>query len=824
MKNTIHLFTALLIILIFLLSHPAQSQNLAEINKIVASNRISSAKFGHSVAISGDYMVVGAAEKGFAYIFKKDNTNNWVQIKVIAKASINFGVSVAISGDYIVVGAKHAKNGSITFVGAAFVFKKDIGGTDNWGEIKQIVASDREYNDLFGASVAISGDYIVVGAPWEDPLAANGSYQSDAGSAYVFKKDQGGTDNWGQVKKIGSSILIGNANFGESVAISGDYIAVGLPNNNIYKESFVFKKDQGGTDNWGVIKQIVQSDGATNDNFGCSVAMSGDYMVVGAKSAKDGSITGVGSAYIFKKDQGGTDNWGQVKKIVASDRAQNDLFGVSVAISGDYIVVGAYYEDQDASGYDTMSKAGSAYVFKKDQDSTDNWGQLQKIVASDRAASDYFGNSVAISGDYIVVGAYFEDQDASGYNTISAAGSAYVFEFVFPVITGPNSNTGPSSSISIYENTATVHTFSADQTVSWSLGSANDEALLSINSNGNLVFTSAPDYETPLSKSNSNTYIVAVIATDQYNTSATQTLTITVLDFPNTNFGSFDSITKYYFSGSSTIIAPTTNNSNQIIYTSDNAAIATVSGSVITFTGVGTANITATQAADANHEGNAVSSVLTVLGRVTKYGGLASTDMNYVDANGKVGGAFGIDQYGRRINISYVNYGLSSSTAGLYKTTYTGYFNDDVSFFATATAQTFGANPSTSVQTTAISEPISDDGSNFSCQWLGYFKPTTTETYTFYTSSDDASYAWIGSNAQSGFTTANAIVQNGGTHATIEKYGTIALTAGVYYPIRIQFGENGGGDVLSFSFSTPTISKTSNVTGLVFCKTATNGF
>ena len=441
-------------------------------------------------------MVVGAAEKGYAYIFKKDNTNNWVQIKVIAKASINFGVSVAISGDYIVVGAKHAKNGSITFVGAAFVFKKDIGGTDNWGEIKQIVASDREYNDLFGASVAISGDYIVVGAPWEDPLKANGSYQSDAGSAYVFKKDQGGTDNWGQIKKI---------------------------------------------------------------------------------------------------------------------------------------------------------------------------------VASDRAVLDYFGYSVAISGDYIVVGASGEDHDASGGNILTDAGSAYVFEFVPPVITGPNSNTGPSSSISIYENTATVHTFSADQTVSWSLGSANDEALLSINSNGNLVFTSAPDYETPLSKSNSNTYIVAVIATDQYNTSATQTLTITVLDFPNTNFGSFDSITKYYFSGSSTIIAPTTNNSNQIIYTSDNAAIATVSGSVITFTGVGTANITATQAADANHEGNAVSSVLTVLGRVTKYGGLASTDMNYVYANGKVGGAFGIDQYGRRINISYVNYGLSSSTAGLYKTTYTGY-------------------------------------------------------------------------------------------------------------------------------------------------------
>jgi hypothetical protein len=163
-------------------------------------------------------------------------------------------------------------------------------------------------------------------------------------------------------------------------------------------------------------------------------------------------------------------------------------------------------------------------------------------------------------------------------------------------------------------------------------------------------------------------------------------------------------------------------------------------------------------------------------------------------------------------------------TAGLYKTTYTGYFADSVSFFATATPTTFGTNPATSVQTTAISEASSDDGSNFSCQWLGYFKPTTTETYTFYTSSDDASYMWIGTNAQTGFTTANATVNNGGAHGPTERSGSIALTAGVYYPIRIQFGEAGGGDVMTFNYSTPTITKTTNVTDLVFYNTSTNGF
>jgi len=167
---------------------------------------------------------------------------------------------------------------------------------------------------------------------------------------------------------------------------------------------------------------------------------------------------------------------------------------------------------------------------------------------------------------------------------------------------------------------------------------------------------------------------------------------------------------------------------------------------------------------------------------------------------------------------------LTNYSAGLYKTTYAGYHNETPSFFATATPTTYGTNPATSVQTTAISEPSSDDGSNFSVQWLGYFKPTTTETYTLYIASDDGSYLWIGANALSGFTTANANINNGGAHGNTEQNTTVSLTAGTYYPIRMQFGEIGGGDVFSFNYSTPTITKTTNVTGLVFYNPTTNGF
>ena len=164
--------------------------------------------------------------------------------------------------------------------------------------------------------------------------------------------------------------------------------------------------------------------------------------------------------------------------------------------------------------------------------------------------------------------------------------------------------------------------------------------------------------------------------------------------------------------------------------------------------------------------------------------------------------------------------------AGLFRTTYAGYFNDDVNFFASG-------GTSTSVQTTDIFEQSnSDDGEGsildefnyFSMQWLGYFKPTTTETHTFWLNSDDASYMWIGSTAVTGFTTVNALINNGGPHGAQEVGNIIALTAGQYYPVRIQFGELEGNDFLEFNYGTPTIAKTTNVTGLVFYNSNTNGF
>ena len=169
------------------------------------------------------------------------------------------------------------------------------------------------------------------------------------------------------------------------------------------------------------------------------------------------------------------------------------------------------------------------------------------------------------------------------------------------------------------------------------------------------------------------------------------------------------------------------------------------------------------------------------------------------------------------ITVNDTSLTASGDTAGLYRTTYTGYFADDPAFFATATVSSAAVNLS----------PIGDGDPGFepfSVQLLGYFKPTTTETHTFFLTSDDASFMWLGATAVTGFTTANAFINNGGVHGSEEVSASIALTAGVYYPIRIQMGDQSGGDVLVFSYSTPTIVQTATVTGKIFYNSATNGF
>ena len=150
-----------------------------------------------------------------------------------------------------------------------------------------------------------------------------------------------------------------------------------------------------------------------------------------------------------------------------------------------------------------------------------------------------------------------------------------------------------------------------------------------------------------------------------------------------------------------------------------------------------------------------------------------------------------------------------SNQSGLLGKRYVNYYNDVVAFFSTATLHG-------NINLTTQISSFTSSADSYSWMWLGYFLAPTTGTYTFFTSSDDASHLWIGPNALSGYTTGNATVNNGGAHGVVEVSGTTTLTANTYYPIRIMFGEQGGGDLMTVSFAGPSIIKTTNGSGYYY--------
>jgi len=272
----------------------------------------------------------------------------------------------------------------------------------------KLTASDGASNDQFGASVSISGDTIVVGARYDD---------SSRGSAYVFEKPVGGWADMTQTAKLTASDGVSSDQFGHSVAISGDTVVVGARAHDGFKgAAYVFEKPVGGWSDMTQTAKLTASDGEGTGVFGHSVAISGDTVVVGANGDDEPQMNR-GSAYVFEKPVGGWSDMTQTAKLTASDGYLYDELGVSVSISGDTVVVGAHEDD---------GARGSAYVFEKPVAGWSDMTQTAKLTASGRALQDYFGHSVAISGDTVVVGAY--GVDTTNGVTYFNVGRAYVFE------------------------------------------------------------------------------------------------------------------------------------------------------------------------------------------------------------------------------------------------------------------------------------------------------------------------------------------------------------------------------------------------------------
>ncbi len=394
-----------------------------EIKKLVASDGVASDYFGYSISLSGDTVIVGARnhdvggneKQGSAYIFEQNEGGeyNWGEVtKLVASDGASgdeFGRSVSIHGDTVVVSAFIDDIDGNTDQGSAYIFERNAGGVNNWGEVTKLTASDGAPDDIFGLSVSLSNDILAVGAPY---AVISGNIMQ--GSAYIFERNMGGADNWGEVTKLISSDGVAGDYFGYSVSMFNDTLAVGaihaeVGGNADQGSVYVFERNMGGADNWGEVTKIVASDGGNGDSFGYSISIFNDILAVGAERADAFR----GSAYIFDRNTGGADNWGQVSKLTASDGAASDYFGESICISNDTLIVGAYAADIGVN-----IRQGAAYLFERNAGGADNWGQVNKLIASDGAASDYFGRSVCISDETLVVSAYSDD---------FKQGSAYIF-------------------------------------------------------------------------------------------------------------------------------------------------------------------------------------------------------------------------------------------------------------------------------------------------------------------------------------------------------------------------------------------------------------
>nr|WP_315474143.1 FG-GAP repeat protein [uncultured Rhodoferax sp.] len=470
-------------------------------------------EFGASVAISGDTLVIAAYQEdsnqttitngstasadnsastaGAAYVFVRSGSS-WGQQAYLktpnAEADDACGISVAISGDTIVVGANledsnqttitngstASADNSATNAGAAYVFLRS-GST--WSQQAYLKAPNANAHHLFGSSVAISGNTIVVGAHQEasnqititnGTTASTDNSASNAGAAYVFLRS--GTA-WSQQAYLKAPNAEADDHFGTSVAISGDTIVVGATSESSNQTTitngttasadnsatnagaaYVFVR---GGSSWSQQAYLKAPNAEAIDQFGSSLAISGDTIVVGAPNedsnqttitnsstaSTDNLASNAGAAYVFVRSGSA---WSQQAYLKAPNAESGDDFGLSMAISGDTIVVGARLEDSNqttitngssASTDNSAPNAGAAYVFVR---SGNSWSQQAYLKAPNAGASDQFGRSVAISGGTIVVGATGEDSNqttitngstASADNSATTAGAAYIFNF-----------------------------------------------------------------------------------------------------------------------------------------------------------------------------------------------------------------------------------------------------------------------------------------------------------------------------------------------------------------------------------------------------------
>lgn len=380
-------------------------------------------EFGYSVAIDGNTAVVGARNAnpntgggalenaGSAYVYVYDGKTWILQDKLVAKDAApydSFGVSVAISGNFVLVGASGVDIDDEDNAGAAYVFGRS---GDAWEQYDKLVSDDPKKDDTLGTAVALYGDLAVVAADSKDLLPL-----VDAGTVYVYKRS--GSRKWAQQATVVSSTPGVGDYFGSSLALQGNTLVVGSSMLNPYTQGSkgggkveVFTRSGS---SW-IFRTALEPEGLrSGDGYGSAVALYSNWVVAGAPFSDPdlgaGRVTGAGSAYVFK---GSGSSWKEEDMLIPEGGSSFEQFGDALGIYRDTIVVGA--EGAWQAGEDG---AGAVYIFARDGNA---WDYQTRAVADPAYEGDAFGVSVAISRDWFVAGANGRDS-----GRVSQTGEAFL--------------------------------------------------------------------------------------------------------------------------------------------------------------------------------------------------------------------------------------------------------------------------------------------------------------------------------------------------------------------------------------------------------------
>ncbi|MBT3980661.1 MAG: hypothetical protein HOE90_04860 [Bacteriovoracaceae bacterium] len=437
---------------VYIFGYNSYSGTWGEGGKIQPGDIGSGDKFGTSVALSGKRVIAGApyydtanTNAGGAWIYVWDpSSSSWYSELVISggTASELLGSWVDIDGNTAVVAAP----GYNSSTGKVLVYMYDR-SANNWNLDQTLTTDDGIAGDQFGYSVNVDGNMIIVGTPYNDDEGTN------IGKSYVFHRDPA-TGNWEQKFKVYPNSAPLTQNFGHRVSISNGSAIVAAPYSDETTTNtgsiFTMNFNEELVSDWSE-KSFSYGTGASAKHFGQAMDVHNDTAIISAP-ANNGDI---GQAFIQNYDHDGTGSWATDATLYASDGASGDFFGWSVAIHGDWAAVGAPNTDQSGSN------SGAVYTFKFDP-SGNSWTQQTKSIAKDGQASDYYGQSVDIHGNMMIVGAPSEDTNASNAGAVyfkivnTVEGDTHSFEDQ-KVSTGTvETNQYFGKSVGIYETTAIV--------------------------------------------------------------------------------------------------------------------------------------------------------------------------------------------------------------------------------------------------------------------------------------------------------------------------------------------------------------------------------